>query len=362
MYVRVKDGSIELRVDNKLEGTTNFDLISESEGTREAKLFVAGVPVASRSSSSSAESFDNFEGCVLEVIYDDTKLDFAKAAGKSTSSVRLSKCFKTQQRSSLSIPGYKEFQNTVSLNRYSQTVKSPAAAAAAASASDVLPNDECALSKQYDTSQMRAVGHRFGLTRSSRLEVTESFPIAITTFVSFKFRTLQPDGLMFYASDASTYSDFIAAWLQDGYVNYAFDCGSGFMHLRSKRIYNDGRYHTIMLRRERQMGALIIADRTNSSVLEKLESTAQGDASSLSVVEPYYFGGLPDSDRAMLPSSQLDLINFDPFIGCMSDFNIGNLTYLFIQKNRPKLNNIYNFRLFFLKVEVDFIISNGYKN
>lgn len=320
VYVRVTGGSVELLVDNKLEGSTNFDLIGNSDGTREAKLFVAGVPTSQRPASS-VESFDNFEGCLLEIIYDDKKLDFAKAAGKSIANVRLSKCFKTQQRSSLSIPGYREFQNTVSVNRYSQNVKQQQ--------QEILPNDECALSKQYDTSQMRAVGHRFGLTRSSRLEVMESFPIAITTFVSFKFRTLQPDGLMFYASDASTYSDFIAAWLHDGYVNYAFDCGSGFMHLRSKRIYNDGRYHTIVLRRERQMGSLVISDRTNSSVLEKLESVAQGEASSLSVVEPYYFGGIPDSDRALLPSSQTDLVNFEPFIGCMSDFIIGIL-YFFL--------------------------------
>lgn len=172
---------------------------------------------------------------------------------------------------------------------------------------------------------MRAVGLRFGLSKNSRLEIQDSFPIAISTFVSFKFRTLQPDGLMFYASDASTYSDFIAVWLQDGYVNYAFDCGSGFMHLKSKRVYNDGRYHTVTLKRDKQLGVLVVSDRTNSTVLEQLESSAQGDSSSLTVSEPYYFGGLPETDKSLLPAAQTDLINLEPFIGCMSDFNIGNI-------------------------------------
>ena len=205
--------------------------------------------------------------------------------------------------------------------RYSQTIK----ASQQNQINDLGNEEECALSKQYDTSQMRAVGLRFGLSRTSRLEVQDSFPIAITTFVSFKFRTLQPDGVMFYASGGSDSADFISVWLQDGYVNYAFDCGSGFMHLRSRRIYNDGRYHTVTLKRDRQAGAMIVSDRTNSTVLEKLESVAQGDASSLTVAEPYYFGGIPDSDRSQLPAAQTDLINFDPFIGCMSDFNIGKL-------------------------------------
>lgn len=310
MYVRVKDGELELRVDNKLEGSTSFDLVNNSEGTREAKLFIAGVPLANRPSS---ETLENFEGCVLEIIYDDRKLDFSQATSKSPSSVRMSKCFKTQQRASLSPPDmYKDQQNTI---RYSQTVK--------VNGPVELANEECALGKRYDTSQMRAVGLRFGLTRSSRLEIYDTFPIAISTFVSFKFRTLHPDGLLFYASDSSEYSDFIAAWMHEGYVNYAFDCGSGFMHLRSKRLYNDGRYHTLTLRRDRHFGEFVIADRTNSSVLERLESVAQGDANSLTVVEPYYFGGLAESERTLLPAAQTDLINFEPFIGCMSDFNIG---------------------------------------
>lgn len=114
VYVRVKDGLVELRVDNKLEGSASID--ESSDSSVDGKLFVAGVPTQSRPSGT-AETFDNFEGCIIEVLYDDKKLDYSNAASKS-SSVRLSKCFKTQLRTSLSsMTGYKDLQNSVSLNR-----------------------------------------------------------------------------------------------------------------------------------------------------------------------------------------------------------------------------------------------------
>lgn len=114
VYVRVKDGLVELRVDNKLEGSASID--ESSDPSVEGKLFVAGVPTQNRPSGT-AETFDNFEGCIIEVLYDDKKLDYSNAASKS-SSVRLSKCFKTQLRTSLSsMTGYKDLQNSVSLNR-----------------------------------------------------------------------------------------------------------------------------------------------------------------------------------------------------------------------------------------------------
>ncbi len=178
---------------------------------------------------------------------------------------------------------------------------------------------------------MKPVGLRFGLTKDSRLEVNEEFPIKISTFVSFKFRTLQSDGLMFYASDAEQYTDFISIWLESGYVNFAFDCGSGFMHIKSKNQYSDGRYHTVTIKRDMQSGALIISDRTNTTIIETIESRSSGEASSLSVVEPYYFGNIPDVEKSQLSSIQSDLIVTEPFVGCMSDFNIAY---------RPLKNNL----------------------
>lgn len=329
VYVLVKQTLIELRIDNKLEGSTNLEQSQDRVEIRSNTLFIGGVPVSNRPNIIKDE-IDNFEGCIIEVIYNNNLIDFSKSISRSVNSVRFSKCYKTPTKSNLiNLPGYKEFQNTVTINRYSQTIRPNLL-----TGGDSLLNEECTLSKQYDTSQLRPVGLRFGLTKDSRLEIHDTFPIKISTFVSFKFRTLQPEGLMFYASDAQ-YNDFISLWLQDGYVNYAFDCGSGFMHIKSKKPYNDGRYHTITIKRDKQTGALTLSDRTNTTVLESIESKSNGEANSLSVVEPYYFGNIPISDKSELPAAQSDLINTDPFIGCMSDFNIA---YKVLRQNLKKFD------------------------
>lgn len=318
---------IELRVDNELADSITF-VSANDASINSNNLYVAGVP-SSEISNLPTGKFDNFEGCIIQLIYNSEELELAKADSRSNS-IKFAKCYKTQIRSALlNIPGYKELQNTVQLNRFSQTVKLQQEQ----STEESLKNDECLISKQYDTSQLRFVGLRFGLTKQSRLEVHDTFPIKISTHVSFKFRTLQPDGLMFYASDA-IYSDFISVWLQGGYVNFAFDCGSGLMHIKSKRIYSDGRYHTVTVSRDKQNGVLILSDRSNSTITEQIEDQSLGEANSLSVVEPYYFGNLPNRDKTQLPTAQSDLLVSEPFVGCMSDFKIA------FKQLRKNLQNI----------------------
>jgi hypothetical protein len=266
VFVTRREGSIELRVDNDQDVVTaavNADP-ADNLPVSTSNLFVAGVLETYRSSLlTGAEAYTNFEGCIVQVLYNNRRLDLSQTVARSQPTVKAVKCYKAQARSPmLNMPGYKELVNTVFVNRYSQIVKSH-------KIDNTLAEEECTLSKDYDVSQLKPVGLRFGLSKHSRLEVNEDFPVKITTFVSFKFRTLQSDGLMFYAADAQ-FEDFMAVWLEDGHVNYAFDCGSGLMHIKSKRVYGDGRYHTLTIRRDRQQGILLISDRTNTSVVEEL--------------------------------------------------------------------------------------------
>jgi hypothetical protein len=310
-FVIVKRRSIALRVDDHVVAEFERDDASATGSRSSSNLYVGGVPEAQRGSVPN-EPFTNFEGCITQVVHNNNELKFANANSRSAN-LAFSKCYKTPIRSAFAnLPAFRQLQNVVNLNKLINIKQQ-----------QLLKNDECTLNKQYDTSQLKSVGLRFGLSKRSRLEVQDTFPIKITTFVSFKFRTLQQDGLMFYASDAQ-FADYIAVWLHDGYVNYAFDCGTGFMHIKSKRTYSDGRYHTVTIKRDKQQGALILADRTNTSIVESIEDKSSGTANSLSVVEPYYFGNIPESDKLQLPALQTDLIITDPFIGCMSDFNIAH--------------------------------------
>jgi hypothetical protein len=62
------------------------------------------------------------------------------------------------------------------------------------------------------------------------------------------------------------FEKYIAIWLKDGYLNYAFDTGSSFTHIVSKKQYNDGRYHTLIATRSSLEGTLRILDKTNTTV------------------------------------------------------------------------------------------------
>ncbi len=42
--------------------------------------------------------------------------------------------------------------------------------------------------------------------------------------------------------------------------------------------------------------------------VEQIEDQSIGEANSLSVVEPYYFGNLPNRDKIQLPIAQSDLL------------------------------------------------------
>ena len=314
VYIIKQADKLMLKVDDELVAESSQISNFNSE-INSNLLYIAGIPDESRKST----VMDNFEGCITQLVYNNVNLKFKDAVSRSSEGLSFSNCFQVKLKSAvLAIPEYKKssaVSNKKMISFYSQ--KKAAAAVA-------LKNEECLLSKEFDTSQqMRSVGIRFGLTKNSRLEVHDSYPIKISTSISLRFRTLQPDGLLFYASDAQ-FSDFLAIWLQEGAVNYAYDLGSGLMHIRTQIKFNDGKYHSLNATRDMQSCILIMSDRSGQRIVETLEGKSLGAANSLSVVEPYYFGGMPDNDKHNLPPSQVDLIVTEPFIGCMSDLTIAH--------------------------------------
>lgn len=324
-YLIINGDKITLKVDNELAIETSIDSDFSTGGISLNILYVAGY-----NNSLSDMLVKNYEGCVTQVIYNDHQLDFALTMDRSKTGMSFAECYKTPAKATgLLIPEYKKSSRTKLL---SQKVSK--------SNQQNFKPVECTLSKNYDSSQLRSVGLRFGLSRNSRLEVHDSFPIKITTSVQLKFRTLQTEGLIFYASDAQ-FGDFMAIWLQEGYVNYAFDLGTGMMHVKTSQKYSDGRFHTLSASRDQQQGMLMISDRTNRTIVETVTGVSQRSASSLTVVEPFYFGGIPDTDIQKLPAIQIGLIVTDPFVGCMSDFQIAHVN-LVDRLHRVELMNCAN--------------------
>jgi hypothetical protein len=307
VYVVKNAGEFTLTVN---QDTVKSELTSKKRLFTNSDLYVGGVPLPERAGIS--EKFYNYHGCIVGLIYKDNALKFQDMKSSSNDNLVFDSCY-----------------GIINDNRlYSQkdfTSKSPKAVIQHLSQQlkPKIKDDECSLSRNYDQTHMKTVGIRFGLTKDSRLEVWENHITKSTTLISFKFRTLLHDGLIFYASDA-LYKDFIAIWLQDGYMSFGYDCGSGYVQIKSTQIYNDGRYHTVIATRNGQNGVFTILDRTNATILESIEARSPGLDRSLGVVEPYYIGSLPVDVLAQLPSVQSDLITTKPYIGCMSDILIGN--------------------------------------
>ena len=68
--------------------------------------------------------------------------------------------------------------------------------------------------------------------------------ITYSTELKIDFKTNAANGTIFYvASDRS--KDFIALYMKNGQVGFAFDCGSGTGRGITQKQYNDGRWHSV---------------------------------------------------------------------------------------------------------------------
>lgn len=64
-------------------------------------------------------------------------------------------------------------------------------------------------------------------------------------------------GLLLYNGQKQEQGDFIALVLNNGYVEFRFELGSGPAIIRSNEPVQIGKWHTAQIRRERKDGAYI---------------------------------------------------------------------------------------------------------
>jgi len=81
--------------------------------------------------------------------------------------------------------------------------------------------------------------------------------------VRFKFRTFSPDGLMFLMGQGK---DYYSVEMKDGKVVSRYDLGSGSAVLSSTQTstqnYNDGKWHSLYMNRQKNDGILKIDEIT----------------------------------------------------------------------------------------------------
>lgn len=143
---------------------------------------------------------------------------------------------------------------------------------------------ECALSPTPELDVDFDAGWRLGTGPFSRVEFVVQQRSKKQYSITMEFKTTQPDGLLFYASD-QRHTDFIAVYLRDGQVHHDFNCGSGKAVMTSELQYNDGEWHSIKFTRTANKGKLMVDES------DTIEGESTGNARTMQLVSPYYVGG-----------------------------------------------------------------------
>lgn len=105
-------------------------------------------------------------------------------------------------------------------------------------------------------------------------------------FVDFRFKTLEPNGLLFY--NGGKRGKFIAIELVNGHIHYVFDMGDGPITMRDRgRVHmNDNRWHSVTIRRPGPKTHTLIVDDAIEVV------TATGNNMHLELEGILYVGGV----------------------------------------------------------------------
>ncbi|KAG8188529.1 hypothetical protein JTE90_004764 [Oedothorax gibbosus] len=138
----------------------------------------------------------------------------------------------------------------------------------------------------------------------------------LTFEVEIAFKPESMNGLLLYNGQKAEQGDFIALILNNGYVEFRFELGSGPAIIRSNEPVQMGKWHTAQIRRERKDGFLKVDDQP------EVTGSAQGRFLGLDLVQPMYIGSVPDFG---LIESNAGATR--GFIGCISHYKTGKVTH-----------------------------------
>lgn len=139
-----------------------------------------------------------------------------------------------------------------------------------------------------------------------------------TVFIDFRFKTLEPNGIIFY--NGGRKSDFICIELVNGHIHYIFDMGDGPITLRDKsKIHlNDNRWHSVSVRRPAPKVHTLTVDDTIETYV------ATGNSMHLKLDGILYVGGL---FKDMYPNMPVNVIaSRIGFEGCIASIDLADIS------------------------------------
>ncbi|XP_072533209.1 laminin subunit alpha-2 isoform X2 [Salminus brasiliensis] len=155
---------------------------------------------------------------------------------------------------------------------------------------------------------------QFGLSRNSHMAFEfDDRKVKNSLVIEFDMRTEADSGLVFYMARIN-HADFATIQVKEGMAHLSYDLGSGNTSVSVPRIINDGQWHKIRVRRDKQRGILTVDNRYSKHTVSPKK------ADILDVVGMLYVGGLPLNYTTKRIGPVVYSIN-----GCIRNFRMLNV-------------------------------------
>ncbi|KAI4890568.1 hypothetical protein NFI96_019399, partial [Prochilodus magdalenae] len=155
---------------------------------------------------------------------------------------------------------------------------------------------------------------QFGLSRNSHMAFEfDDRKVKNSLAIEFELRTEADSGLVFYMARIN-HADFATIQVKEGMAHLSYDLGSGNTSVSVPRIINDGHWHKIRVRRDKQRGILTVDNRYSKHTISPKK------ADILDVVGMLYVGGLPLNYTTKRIGPVVYSIN-----GCIRNFRMLNV-------------------------------------
>ncbi|NXL36266.1 USH2A protein, partial [Glaucidium brasilianum] len=149
------------------------------------------------------------------------------------------------------------------------------------------------------------------------------------TGIKVKFRTQEPDGLIFFSASPGNQEEYIALQLRSGRPYFLFDPQGSAVAVTPTndggKEYNDNSWHQIIATRIQALGNITVDGQYTGSSLATSGSTIIGENTGV------FVGGLPQDYTVVRKDVGMKMIVQKGFVGCLSD--------IFLKKTHTPFEN-----------------------
>ncbi|XP_071537849.1 laminin subunit alpha isoform X2 [Panulirus ornatus] len=154
-------------------------------------------------------------------------------------------------------------------------------------------------------------GLRFDGNGYAAMDTRDGYRFERLFDLQLSFKTYAEDGILFMIHGSP--GQYMAVTLEEGYVIFQYNLGSGVVTMKSSNKYHDGEWHRVDVARQQRNGILKIASET-------IQAESPGPAEEFSnVPDSMFFGGYPGEHDF------IDTTN-DDFNGCIDKILISSVS------------------------------------